>query len=62
MQISARIETKVQEKTSKSQHYKIASMGDGVDDWLILTAIQKSLIHYSCNLAITHALPTENLH
>lgn len=22
-------------------------MGDGVDDWLILTAIQKSLIHYS---------------
>ncbi len=21
-------------------------MGDGVDDWLILTAIQKSLIHY----------------
>ena len=47
MQKSAEIETKVQEKTSKSQHYKIASMGDGVDDWLILTAIQKSLIHYS---------------
>lgn len=46
MQKSAEIETKVQEKTSKSQHYKIASMGDGVDDWLILTAIQKSLIHY----------------
>ena len=47
VQKSAEIETKVQEKTSKSQHYKIASMGDGVDDWLILTAIQKSLIHYS---------------
>ena len=46
VQKSAEIETKVQEKTSKSQHYKIASMGDGVDDWLILTAIQKSLIHY----------------
>lgn len=49
MQKSAEIETKVQEKTSKSQHYKIASMGDGVDDWLILTAIQKSLIHYTQN-------------
>lgn len=47
MQKSAEIETKVQEKTSKSQHYKIASMGDGVDDWLILTAIQKSLIDYT---------------
>lgn len=46
VQKSVEIETKVQEKTSKSQHYKIASMGDGVDDWFILTAIQKSLIHY----------------
>ena len=54
VQKSAEIETKVQEKTSKSQHYKIASMGDGVDDWLILTAIQKSLIHYNGeNLTIT---------
>ena len=53
MQISAEIETKVQENTSKSQHYKIASMGDGVDDWLILTAIQKSLIHYT-NFQLKH--------
>ena len=52
VQKSAEIETKVKEKTSKSQHYKIASMGDGVGDWLILTAIQKSLIHYNIIRAI----------
>lgn len=32
-------------------------MGDGVDNWLILTAIQKSLIHYSENVSYDYNLP-----